>query len=133
MNTVRFHDRPYVPASHEHPDAPGVWKKVLVQRGDLIDGRVQMINWALLPAGAAFQPHYHEDMQEVFIILNGSVSITVGGETTILGAGDTVVIPVGSVHVMRNCGDVDVCYIALGITREGKGRTVVVGDTQAAG
>lgn len=126
MRIVRFDDRRYVPASHEKPDAPGVWKKVLLGRDDLIEGRMQMINWARLPAGASFQPHYHEDMEEVFIILNGNVRIVVDGETASLGPGDTVVIPVRSTHVMANtCGE-DVCYIALGITREGRGRTVVV-------
>ena len=129
MKTVRFSDRDYVPASHEKPDAPGVWKKVLLARGDLIDGRVQMINWARLPAGASFQPHYHEDMQEVFVILNGTVSMTIDHETETLGAGDAVVIPARGTHVMRNtCGE-DVFYIALGITREGGGRTVVVAGT----
>lgn len=126
MKIVRFCDRTYVPASHEKPDAPGVWKKVLLGHDDLIDGRVQMINWALLPTGASFQPHYHEDMEEIFIILNGKVSITVDGTTEELRKGDAVVIPIRSTHVMHNTCNEDVCYIAIGITREGKGRTVVV-------
>lgn len=126
MKTVRFEDRDYMPASHENPDAPGVWKKVLLHRADMMEGRVQMINWARLPAGASFQPHYHEDMQEVFIIIRGQARIQIDHETAELGSGDTVVIPARSIHVMHNTGGEDVEYIALGITREGQGRTVVV-------
>ncbi len=126
MKTVRFKDRDYMPASHENPDAPGVWKKVLLQRADLMEGQVQMINWARLPAGESFQAHYHEDMQEVFIIIRGQARIQIDQETADLGSGDTVVIPVRSVHIMHNTGRQDVEYIALGITREGRGRTIVV-------
>lgn len=126
MKIVRFHEKKYVPASHEKPDEPGVWKKVLLSYNDLTEGHIQMINWALLPPGASFQPHYHEDMQEVFIILNGKVRITVDGTTEELEGGDVVVIPIRSTHVMQNIGSGDVSYIAIGITREGRGRTVVV-------
>ncbi|MCX8043507.1 MAG: cupin domain-containing protein [Desulfobacterota bacterium] len=126
MKIVRFSQKDYVPASHENPDAPGVWKKVLLRHEDVIDGRIQMINWARLPVGAAFQAHYHEDMQEVFIILNGTVRLIVNAEACELAAGDAVVIPIGALHVMHNICDEDVCYVAIGITREGRGKTVVV-------
>jgi len=126
VNIVRFNQHEYVPASHENPDAPGVWKKVLLTRSDLSPGGIQMINWARLPVGSSFQAHYHEDMEEVFIILNGRVSITVNGESAELGKADTVVIPARSTHVMTNICDEDVCYIAVGITQQGRGRTVVV-------
>ena len=85
-----------------------------------------MINWARLPAGASFQAHYHEDMQEVFIIISGQAHIQVDQESAVLGSGDTVIIPARSVHIMRNTGGKDVEYIALGISSEGRGRTVVM-------
>ena len=116
----------YVPASHEKPDAPGVFKKTLFHREDLADGRVQMINWALLPAGKAFQRHYHEDMQEVFIMVGGSAKITVEQQTEKLSAGDAVVIPVGCVHTMKNIGPDNVIYVVVGISTGKGGKTVVV-------
>ncbi len=126
MRIVRNTDITYIPASHERPDEPGVLKKVLVQAGDLIEGRLQMINWALLPAGRSFQAHYHEDMQEIFILVQGSTRIDIAGERAELHTGDAVFVPVAAVHTMHNPGDEDAAYIAIGITRGQGGRTVVV-------
>ncbi|MBM4311604.1 MAG: cupin domain-containing protein [Deltaproteobacteria bacterium] len=126
MHIIRGNDIDYIPASHERPDAPGVLKKVLVQAADLIEGRVQMINWALLPAGRSFQAHYHEDMQEIFILVQGSTCIDIEGESAVMNTGDAVFVPVAAVHTMHNPGDKDAAYIAIGITQGRGGKTVVV-------
>lgn len=116
----------YIPASHENPDAPGVFKKILLKRQDLVNGRIQMINWALLPAGKTFQRHYHEDMQEVFIMVQGTAKITIEQETEVLFAGDAVVIPIGHVHTMQNIGPDNVQYVVVGISTGDNGKTVIV-------
>lgn len=85
-----------------------------------------MVNWATLLPGKSFRPHYHEAMDEIFIILDGEVEITVGNETGRLGKGDAVVIPENSIHVMKNLTDKEVPYIAIGIARREGGKTVVV-------
>lgn len=126
MKIVKASALTYVPASHESPQNPGVLKKILAKRDDLMEGRIQMINWALLPTGKAFEAHYHEDMQEIFIILSGEAKITIGQESAALAQGDAVIIPPQAVHVMKNMGKIDVEYIAIGISREGTGRTVNV-------
>ena len=92
MRIVRSADRPTVPASHEDPRNPGVYKKVLLQKADLQTGTIQMVNWAQLPVGKSFAAHYHEDMQEVFIMLAGTARIQVGDESAVLNRGDAIVI-----------------------------------------
>ena len=126
MRTIRAADRSFVPAGHENPLSPGVWKKVLFQKADLQAGAVQMVNWARLPVGNSFAPHYHEDMQEIFIILRGEAQIMVGQETIVLRPGDAVLIDPREVHRMWNRGDEEVDYIAMGISAGNDGRTVVV-------
>jgi mannose-6-phosphate isomerase-like protein (cupin superfamily) len=126
MNIVYATDRSFVPAAHENPQSPGVWKKVLLQRADLQAGNVQMINWARLPPDKHFAAHYHEDMQEVFVILAGEVQIRVAGQTAVLRRGDTIVIDAREVHQMSNAGPADAEYLAMGITAGAHGRTVVV-------
>ena len=125
MKVIRSSTLKYIPASHENTEDPGVWKKVLLGKEDVINGHVQMINWALLPRGNTFAPHYHEDMQEVFIIVHGIVSITVGQETEFLTAGDAVTIPAGSIHTMKNTGKEDAQYVVVGISKGEGGKTVV--------
>ena len=126
MKIIRKKIIPKVPASHEDPKDPGVLKQILLWRDDLVPGRIQMINWSTLLPGKSFRSHYHEAMDEVFIILDGEVEVSVGKEKETLGKGDAVVIPEGAVHIMKNLTDRDVCYIAIGISRGEDGKTVVV-------
>jgi mannose-6-phosphate isomerase-like protein (cupin superfamily) len=126
MHIVKASQIDYIPASHESPQNPGVVKKVLARSGQLAQGTIQMINWALLPVGKAFEAHYHEDMQEVFIIVAGTAEITIDRETATLETGDLVLIPSRAVHVMKNTGNTNVEYIALGISKSGTGKTINV-------
>ncbi len=126
MQIVRGSQIEFVPASHENPADPGVLKRVLAKKNHLIDGRVQMVNWSRLPVGKSFQAHYHEDMQEVFIILNGSVHMTVTDMTCQLDAGDAILIDPREIHKMTNACDEVVNYIVFGISTEKGGQTVVV-------
>ena len=128
MHIVRSESLDFVPASHECKDSPGVLKKVLFTHHDLIKGRVQMVNWALLPEGKTFAPHYHEDMQEIFIMVNGHAELTIDGESAPLAPGDAVVVPIRCVHTMKNRGKGDVAYIVVGISTGKQGKTVVVDD-----
>src|SRR5208282_134268 len=126
MKIIRAADKSFVPASHENPLAPGVWKKILFQRDELQPGTVQMVNWARLPVGNSFAAHYHEDMQEIFMIVAGEAQMDVGGETVVLVRGDTIAIDAGEVHRMINRGSEDVEYVVVGITGNRGGKTVVV-------
>jgi mannose-6-phosphate isomerase-like protein (cupin superfamily) len=131
VRIVRAADRSFVPAGHEDPVSPGAWKKVLFAKDDLQPGRVQMVNWARMPAGKTFAPHYHEDMQEMFIILGGEGEIAIGGERADLNAGDSVLIDAREVHEMRNRGQEDLEYLAIGIAGGVGGKTVVVAQPAA--
>ncbi|MBI2599631.1 cupin domain-containing protein [Candidatus Daviesbacteria bacterium] len=126
MQIIKFNDLKFIPASHEDFQNPGVWKKVLLKKEDLTAGRVQMINWAKLPKNNSFKPHYHQDMTEVFIILNGQVKMNVDQEGKVLGKGDAVIVPPNKVHQMRNLTNEDVEYICIGITTEQNGKTIVI-------
>ena len=116
----------FIPASHEDQENPGVLKNILATKETLVDGKVQMINWALLPKESAFQAHYHEDMQEIFILVTGRAEMTVGQQKCVAGPGDTMIIEPREVHTMRNVGDTDVEYVVVGISTQQGGKTVVV-------
>ncbi len=126
MRIITSASRSFVPAGHENPLSPGVLKKVLLEKVDFQAGRIQMVNWARLGAGKRFARHYHEDMQEIFIMVEGTAEITVAAETATLHRGDTVVIDPREIHEMRNEGSEVVEYLAIGITSESSGRTIIV-------
>lgn len=126
MRIIRGSRIDFIPASHEDQRRPGVLKRVLATRDELIDGRIQMINWARLPAGSAFRAHYHEDMEETFIILSGRVEMNVNGSASQLEPGDAIVIAPREVHTMKNPTNDDVEYIVIGVSTGEGGQTVVV-------
>lgn len=116
---------PFIPASHEDPADPGVLKKILFSAEDLISGKIQMINWAKLLPGKSFRKHYHEDMDEIFIILNGKIALTVDKSENELNAGDAVLVSKNEVHTMKNFGEVSVEYLVLGIAGSKQGKTII--------
>lgn len=126
MKIVRNADLEFTPASHEDPEDPGCLKKVLATKLDLMQGRVQMVNWSKLPLDKSFQSHYHEDMQEIFVVFCGEVAMNVSGNRYELGAGDAILIDPKEVHDMTNIGNEDVLYLVFGISAETGGKTVVV-------
>ena len=84
-----------------------------------------MVKWARLPVGNSFSAHYHEDMQEVSIIVAGEAEMVVAGETVTLARGDTITIDRREIHRMTNRGGDDVEYVVLGITGNQAGKAVV--------
>ena len=126
MKIIRSKELKFIPASLEDKKSPGVWKKILLEKDDLINGRVQMVNWSKLPVGSSFKSHYHQDMEEVFIILKGKAKIKVDKEEELIEKGDLVVIPMKKVHQMKNAGKEEVEYLVLGVSLGKGGKTVVV-------
>jgi mannose-6-phosphate isomerase-like protein (cupin superfamily) len=125
MKIMRLADLEWVPASHESRDSPSVWKKVLLQKADLMEGRVQMVNWCRMEPEKAFQPHYHEDMEEIFIIVKGQAKILVNGEEVEIGEREAFVVPPREVHEMKNAGREGLEYLAVGISQGKGGKTVL--------
>jgi len=125
MQIVRGDEIEFTPASHEDPDDPGVLKRVLATKFDLIVGLVQMVNWTRLPVGKSFRKHFHEDMQEVFVIIDGQVEFWCDGESAQLRRGDAVLVEPQEVHQMTNLGEDDAYYVVFGISSRDGGKTVL--------
>lgn len=126
MNFISANASEFIPASHEDPKNPGVLKRVIATAADLNAGQVPMLNWSQLAAGNSFQPHYHEDMQEIFVLLSGQVTMLIGDETISMQPGDTVIIEPTEIHQMTNASDELAEYLVFGIASGQNGKTVIV-------
>ena len=126
MKITRFNDLNFIPASHEDPKDPGVFKKILLKRDDLPEGRIQMINWARIPVGKTFRNHYHERMIEVFIIMNGKIKAKIDKEEAILETGDMVIVAEDHIHSFENISAEDVNYFAMGVVTSEGGKTITL-------
>lgn len=125
MKIIRFQDLEFIPASHEDPEDPGVFKKILL-KNTLPPGKIQMINWARIPKGKSFAPHYHESMIEVFIMIKGKVKAKISDEAIILKKGDLVIAYEGEIHTFENISDIDADYFAMGVATKPGGKSINV-------
>src|SRR3990167_4935692 len=116
MKIVRSSSLPYLPASHEDPQDPGVVRKVLFTTADISPGQIQMVNWGKLLPHKSFQAHYHQDMDEVYILLQGEVEMQVGEETEIMKKGDAVLVPSTQMHTMKNLLNTSAEFIVFGVS-----------------
>ena len=53
---------------------------------------------------AAHHKHFHSNLQELFMILEGEMEFVVNGEPKLVRAGETVDLPAHVVHTFRNAG-----------------------------
>lgn len=65
--------------------------------------------------GKSFASHYHEEMDEIFIVVSGMGRIRVGKNKIKLNKGDGILIPKKSAHKMQNIGSNTLIYIVIGI------------------
>lgn len=91
---------------------PGVGRTVAVVgdvyrflvTGEETDGRYAL--WeALVPPGGGPPPHVHSREEEGFYILEGEITITVGGERIVARAGTYANLRPGTPHSFRNNSD----------------------------
>ena len=73
--------------------------------------RHQSLAEAILPPGAATQPHYHPVTEEIYYILSGSAIMRIGDETRTAGPGDGIAIPPGAPHQITNTGESDLVFL----------------------
>lgn len=58
----------------------------------------------VLPPGARVGRHHHIETEEIYYVLGGRGSMTVGDESREVSAGDAVFIPRGFTHTLENNG-----------------------------
>jgi len=55
--------------------------------------------------------HVHFNQEEIFVIVEGTFELTVGGQTTTAGPGTIVFVPRNVVHRFKNIGDTTACML----------------------
>lgn len=126
MKIIKGNALELVPAAHEDPKDPGVLKKVLFRKEDFDEGKVVVVNWSVLPKGKSFALHYHESLQEVFIIFQGKVRAAVDNQSVVLEAGDGLIVDHNEKHAMENISDEDVIFLMFGVSDNPNGKTVTL-------
>jgi quercetin dioxygenase-like cupin family protein len=73
-----------------------------IKVGPPLSTQIGLVESELPPGGGFAIPHWHEDLYEVFYVLEGEIEYLLGGDWRRAPAGTTVFIPAGAVHAFRN-------------------------------
>ena len=91
-------------------EVPRIRTRILV--GDGSGARETSVWEQWIDAGGFIPPHYH-DVEEVLVILRGTVTLTQGDESTTVAAPATILIPAKEVHALRPAGQSQVHLLAM--------------------
>ena len=86
------------------------WKNLL--GGDLTDSEALTMGIAKIPPSEALHEHRHQQA-EIYLVLEGTGSISIEGKTRPVAAGSAVFIPGNALHSIANTGasDLRVAYV----------------------
>ena len=84
-------------------------RELLAHRNSCI--RKQSLAEARLAVGARTAPHYHRQTEEIYYILRGTGTMTIGKESTEVGPFDAIAIPPGGIHTILNTGQETLVFL----------------------
>ncbi len=99
--------KPVGPAQYRRAISPSVFA-----------GPWAYVDHLLLPAGAALPPELHRGVAEVYYVMTGSGTVTVGAEKSELREGDALPVQLNERHAIANTGSAPLEMLVFGISRE---------------
>lgn len=76
---------------------------VLMDAGELGSRNMSVI-WLEIPAGAEQTLRSHEESEQVYVVVRGSGTMSVAGDTQPVGEGDLILVPPATDHSIANDG-----------------------------
>ena len=92
---------------------PEIKKQVFLRNGEL--GPITQLARAVFQPGDISPGHAHLDMGEVFLVLEGTLTITVDGTTTTHGPGSCLALTPHEHHELSNQGEGNLAILTLGV------------------
>lgn len=75
---------------------------------------ITYVSLAKLQPSLSYEPHDHQDHEEVYYIISGSGNIRIGTETARFRDGDVIYIPEKTTHSITNDGSEMIEFLAFG-------------------
>lgn len=85
---------------------------VLMDAGEL-GARNLSVTWLTLPAGAKQDLRSQEDSEQAYVVVRGSGSMSVAGDTQRVGEGDLILVPPATEHSVANDGEDELAVVSI--------------------
>ncbi len=77
---------------------------ILMDAGEL-GSRHMTVTWIEVPPGVSQELHSHEEAEQVYVVVQGTGTLSATGDTEQLEPGDLALIPPASDHTLANEGE----------------------------
>lgn len=83
-------------------------------RADDLLSDILWFNDNLIQPGVAIEAHEHEDIEEVYYVLQGQGQMRIGKEGKPISEGNAVYLPPRKTHTLRNTGTYPIRFVCIG-------------------
>lgn len=90
----------------------GLRPHILMDAGEL-GSRHLSVNWLEVPPGVSEELRSHEEVEQVYVVVSGTGTMSATGDTQSLGTGDLVMIPPATDHSVANDGDQPLALVSV--------------------
>jgi mannose-6-phosphate isomerase-like protein (cupin superfamily) len=85
---------------------------VLMDAGEL-GSRNLSVTWVTLPAGASQTLRSQEEAEQAYVVVRGSGSMSVAGDTQQVAEGDMILVPPATEHSLSNDGEAELACVSI--------------------
>jgi len=71
------------------------------------------VTWLVLPTGAEQQLRSHEEAEQAYVVVRGSGTMSVAGDTQAVAEGDLILVPPATEHSIRNDGGEEFAVLSI--------------------
>jgi mannose-6-phosphate isomerase-like protein (cupin superfamily) len=86
--------------------------RVLMDAGEM-GARNVSVTWLEIPAGAQQELRSHEEAEQVYVVVRGSGTMSVAGDTQRVGEGDLILVSPATDHAVANDGEGEMACVSI--------------------
>jgi mannose-6-phosphate isomerase-like protein (cupin superfamily) len=86
--------------------------RVLMDAGEM-GARNMSVTWLEIPAGAEQELRSHEEAEQVYVVVRGSGTMSVAGDTQRVEEGDLILVSPATDHAIANDGDAELACVSV--------------------